>query len=191
MSSSDCARSHIAATAVLAAVVEAGLRDDGVFLRRLVAAPDLLRRHAAAMAASPIARDQILALALTAAAEDLERRRPPRTRGLGALVEGGEVTEDARLEVRRQVFRHGAPPAAESRRVVEDLERRYQPECATPRALSRRLRDDARLHELFWDDPRLACDGRTRLVMMSSVPALLARAAALDPRPLAAAGGGA
>jgi hypothetical protein len=189
MRSPDCARSHIAASAALAAVVEARLRSsDGASLQYLSGAPHLLRAHAAEMAVSPIGRDQVLSLALTRAAEDLEQGRSPDAADLNLFFEGAEVTAEARLEVRRRVFQQGALPVAESRRVVEVLERRFLPECATLRALSRRLTEEARLHERLWDDPRLACDGRTRLIMLASVSKLLERADELDARRLAVPG---
>jgi hypothetical protein len=133
------------------------------------------------MAFSPIGRDQVLSLALTEAAGNLERGQPVEGDGLDAFLGHPDASEADRLEIRRRVFQSAGTPAAVSERVAENLERRYRPECATPSELSERLSDDAKLHELLWDEPRLLCDDRTRLVMLLSVPKLLERAEQLDP----------
>lgn len=189
MRSRDCGRSHIVASAALAAVIETRRRSvEGLSGQRLSAAPELLRGHAAGMRASPVGRDQILGLALRAAADELERGGSPEARSMNALVDGLDAAKEDRLEVRREVFRLGALPVAEALRVVDDLERRFRPECATLRQLSRRLAEAARLHELLWDDPRLSCDDRTRAIMLASVPKLLERADQLDARASSAEG---
>src|SRR5688572_22190558 len=75
----DTPKSHIVAAAALGALVEARRRSRNVLSRRSAeGAPDLLRRHAADLALSPIGRDQLLRAALLEAADDLEHERPFR-----------------------------------------------------------------------------------------------------------------
>jgi hypothetical protein len=177
----DTHKGHIVASAALGALSEARWRSRDVLSGKSAeAAPGLLRGHAAELAVSPIGRDQLLGAALLAAADDLERGRPFRFDGHMALPEP-PPSEAERTRIRREAFGAGAIPTAESRKVLEDLEVRYRPECGSAAELSARLEADANLHEAVWDDPRLACAPRTRLVMLFSVPKLLDRAEELAP----------
>lgn len=182
MQSGEWARQHIVASAALGALSEARSRGADLVARRSrEAACEQLRGLAAEMASSPIGRDQVLRLALMAAAENLERGEPVEAAGAQAFLGRPPAVERERLEIRRRVFQAGGTPAAESARVADSLERRHRPECANASELSERLMEDATLHEILWDEPRLACDDRTRLVMLLSVPKLLERAEQLDP----------
>ena len=191
----DTPKSHIVAAAALGALTEACRRSREALPKRSAeAAPNLLRGHAAQLLVSPIGRDQLLGAALLAAAEDIEHDRPFRLDGGAALPEPSP-TEEARTRLRREVFGAGGIANADSRRVLDELEMRYRRECSTEAQLAERLREDAKLHEAIWDDPRLPCGARTRLVMLFSVPKLLARADELAPEEPASpgdrAGGGA
>jgi len=177
----DYARTHIVAAAALGALTQARWQSGGLLSRESAdAAPELLRGHAAEMASSPLGRDQMLSLALLAAADDLEAGRSPAMVSERVLLEPGP-DDAARLGVRTRVLSSGLLPTADARRAAEDLERRHRPECANDLELSARLTADANLHELLWDDPRLPADDRARLTMLFSVPQLLERADALGP----------
>lgn len=177
----DYAKAHIVASAALGALTEAVWQSRDLLSGPCAeAAPDLLRRLAGEMACSPIARDQVLSLALCAAAGDLEAGLLPASAIERILLPPGP-DDIARLEVRAQVLGLGFLPAADARRAADELERRHRPECASDLELSARLTAEANLHELLWDDPRLPGDDRVRLTMLFSVPALLERAEALGP----------
>jgi hypothetical protein len=178
----DRPKSHIAAAAALGAITHARWQSRELLSRRSMAvAADLLRGHAAELTFSPIGRDQLLSLALVAAADDVEHDRQPRADRAAILPEPGPSEAD-RSKVRQQVFQSGALPTAEASRVLDDVERRLRPECAHDRALSARLIEDAALHELLWDDPRLSCDQHTRRAMFGSIPLLHKRAEVLGRR---------
>lgn len=144
-------------------------------------AGELLRGHAAELASSPIARDQILSKALDAAAADLEADRAPLRDGAAFFFRDPPPCATAKLVVREQVFRHHGVPGRASDDVAAELERRHRPDCRADHELSARLADEARLHELLWDDPRLPGEDHTRLIMLCAVPKMLERAQALDP----------
>lgn len=175
----DDAKARISAAASLAALTEAWRRREDLLAHGSAeAAPALLREHAAKMARSPLAQDQVLSLALLAAADDV---------GVGwggaasqfLLAEPGP--EDAqRLGVRMRVLNSSFAPAADARHAARELERRHRPGCGSDRELAARLVADADLHERLWDDPRLPGDDRTRLIMLFAIPQLLERADALD-----------
>lgn len=177
----DYAKAHIVAAAALGALTEArGQSRDLLSRQSANAAPDLLRGHAGEMAASPLGRDQVLSLALLAAADDLEAGRAPAGTSELVLLEPGP-DDAARLEVRSRVLSLAFVPATDARRAADELERRHRPECGSDLELSARLTAEANLHELLWDDPRLPGDDRARLTMLFSVPKLLERAEALGP----------
>lgn len=144
-------------------------------------ARDLLRGHAAELASSPIAHDQILSKALDAAAADVEAGRPPLQGGTAFFFRGQPPCSTARLIVREQVFRGRGVPARVSQDAAAEIERRFRPECPADHDLSSRLSEEARLHELLWDDPRLPAESHTRLIMLCAVPKVMERARALDP----------
>lgn len=179
----DERRGELIAGAAFGALVDARWHTQDLISRRpKEATPDLLRGLARAMAFSPIARDQVLSVALLLAAEELERGGDVQGLAALAVLQRLEPAEAERLALRQEIFSAGAVPAAESHEVVASLERRYGPECRTPVELAGRLRDEAGLHELLWDHPRLPAAGRARLVMLFSVPKLLDRVRELEPR---------
>lgn len=186
----DFARAHILASGALGALTEA-LRHGGAGLSRRTAeaAPGLLRGYAVEMTGSPLARDQVLSLALLAAADDLEAGRTPAASPQSALPQPAP-DEAARLDIRTRVLRLGPAAGDDVRRAVEDVERRRRAECAGDLDLASRLRVEATLQERFWDDPRLPADDGARLTMLFSVPELLDRADALGPEHRGRAGRG-
>lgn len=172
----------VVAAAALGAFTEARWRRGDLLSRKSAnLAPDLLRGHAAEMAFSPIGRDQVLSLALVAAANELEAGREAADER-AAFFRAPGPDESARLVVRARTLSLDVDATCEARGVVEELERRYGPECAGGFELAERLRNDASLHELLWDDPRLPCTDRVRLAMLYSAPKLLERADALAGR---------
>ncbi len=165
--------------AVSAALAEARWQSRELVSRRPPkAAADLLRGQAGEMAFSPIARDQILGLALSAAAAELERGSRLVTEL--DVLDGPAPSEALRQLVRAEAYRSGPLPASQSRKVAETLERRRRLEGGSERDLAERLREEAALHTRLWDDPRLPSDSLGRLVMLCAVPKLLERAEALE-----------
>jgi hypothetical protein len=172
----------VVASAAIVALMDARWESSDLLSRRpSQLTPDLLRGHAAELAASPIGRDQLLSIALDAAAQDLDEGRPALANGALFLIDDPNPAVDARAAVRNAALGQGGVPLAESQRVADDIEQRQRRECIEVRELSRSLAAEARLHELLWDDPRIPADSRTRLVMLCSVPRLLHRAEELDP----------
>jgi hypothetical protein len=180
-------RGDIIVSAALGALIEARWHVQDLMSRKpREAAPALLRGLAGEMAFSAVARDQLLSVALSVAADTMDEGGDLHAIGVLDVLERLGPAETDRLAVRREVFDAGSPPTTETRQVVEALESRYGPGSRSPVKLGRRLRDEASLHELLWDHPKLGCDSRTRLVMLFSIPKLLERAARLDPKGTAA-----
>lgn len=171
------------ASAALGAVMEARWHAQDLLSRKpREAAPGLLRGLAAEMSFSPLARDQVVSLALNLAADAIEQDGD--VHGIGALevLERLGPAEAERLAIRREVLAGGSTPTTEPRQVAERLECHYRSDCRSSSELARRLRDEADLHELLWDHPKLPCDDGTRLVMVFSVLALRERASEIDPK---------
>lgn len=182
--SARCAKPDpsLVTAAAIVALMEARWESNDLLSRRSITlAPDLLRGHAAELAASAIGRDQLLGLALEEAARDLEGGRPPLADGPLFLVDEPARACPGRSALRDEVLGGGGVPLAESQRVADEIEQRQRRECIEVRELSQRLVSEARLQELLWDDPRIPATGRTRLVMLCSAPRLLERARELDP----------
>jgi hypothetical protein len=182
MSARDCEPADVVATAAIDALLAARWQCADLLSRRPRASVrDLLLGHAAELACSPIARDQILSRALEAAASDLEAGRPPLDGGAAFLFRDCPPCVTAREVVREQVFRYGSVPARASDGAAADLERRVRAECPGGHELSLSLAREAHLQEVLWDDPRLPAETHTRLIMLCAVPKVVARALALDP----------
>lgn len=175
------AGSDVVATALIDALLEARWTSADLLERQgRAAACERLRGRATDLAGSPLGADQVLSLALDAAADDLEGKRPVLSEGVVSFCPG-PVEESDRRTLRDRVFRQGGAPALESAEAADELERRHVGEAQTAAALARLLVEDAHLHERLWDDPRIPADARARLVMLCSVPKLQAKAADLDP----------
>ena len=146
---------------------------------RDLAVPDLLRARAAGLARSGAGRDQLLSLALAAAADDLQHGRAPL--GAGALFWSEAANDPAeRLRIQREVLALSGSADVAADALALHLEAEHRRDVG-PGGVATRLVRDARLHKRLWDDPRLRADARTRLVMLCSVPRLMDRARSLDP----------
>lgn len=141
-------------------------------------ASDLLRGRAAELAQSFGARDQLLALALERAADDLAQGRPPCRWPAAALFDG-EPAAEARERVAAQARAWEPPPDAELDRLAWELERRLRQEIGGGRPLAEALEGDAFLHERLWDDPRTSAPASARRAMLALAPRLRACAQAL------------
>jgi hypothetical protein len=180
-------RGDVIVSAALGALVEARWHAQDLLSRKARdGAPALLRGLAGEKAFSPVARDQLLSVALGVAAETVEHGGDLHDLGVLDVLDRLNPAEGDRLAIRRQVFDAGPPPTTESRQVVETLEARYRPDCRSARELAKHLRAEASLHELLWDHPRLGCDSGARLAMLFAIPRLLERAGQLDPKGTAA-----
>lgn len=147
------------------------------------AVPDMLRGLAEELATSPIARDQLLSFALEAAAEDLLNGRPPLANN-ALRWRASAVDRAEQLRIQREVFERFGSAEEAAYAVVTALEAKHRREVEGPGAfagVANRLLDDARLHKLLWDDPRIRADAAARLEMLCSVPRLVDRARELDP----------
>ena len=172
----------VVASAAIAAVMEARWESSEALSRRPAGlASELLRRRASELAMSPAGRDQLLSVALRAAAKDVAAGHPALADGALFLLGDPAPDPAARDAMRAAVLKQGGIAVAESQRVAEEVERRQRRDGVETGALSRRLRAEARLHELLWDDPRLPAAARTRLVMLCTIPRLLRRSEELDP----------
>jgi hypothetical protein len=148
---------------------------------------DLLRGHAAELAHSSFARDQMLRLALEAAALDLEKGRSPLELGALFFFSRDVPSAQEREALRRLVAALGDPPADASDHLAPEFERRLAPELLTDAELCTRLLEEAELHETLWDDPRLAAEPQVRLRMLRSAEGFRERAAELNPSRVLAA----
>jgi len=141
-------------------------------------AADLLRGHAAELATSALASDQVLSLALETAAGDIEAGNPPLDDGARFLFT--DTAAGARQSIRGMVLAQSGEPAPTAVDVVVEVESRLADQRLTPAELSRRLAAEARLQEALWDDPRIPAQVPVRQAMLCSIPKLAERAAELD-----------
>lgn len=146
-------------------------------------AADLLRGHAAELAMSALADDQLLSLALDRAAQDIEAGDPPLQAGVPFLLDDSDGLAGARESVGGIVLQQPGEPAPTPVHLAAEIERRLLDERPTPTELSDRLAAKARLQEALWNDPRLPAEPSVRLAMLCCIPMLAERAAELDPRP--------
>lgn len=169
----------VVASALVAALMEARWEVASLLSRHAPAeAAERLRGHAAELAMTPLGCDQVLSLALDAAAEDLENDRPPLREGVVSFFPPEAPNPDV-LELRSSVYAHGGAPAGNSGAVVAELVARRRLEARTDVGLAHRLTADARLHERLWDDRRIPASPQVRWAMLCSVPKLRERAADL------------
>jgi regulator of nucleoside diphosphate kinase len=172
----------VVATAAITALAEARWETSELLSRRSPeAVAELLRGHAAELACSPLGCDQLLSVALEAAARDLSAGRPALNTGILFFAEQPEPADGDRLKVREGVFRQGGVSVDVATSAARELERRHRLQADNEGDLSQRLAADARLHQTLWDDSRLPADHRTRFAMLCSIPKLLDRAEALEP----------
>jgi hypothetical protein len=176
------------ALALVDAVVAARWEANEILSRRSCdVAADLLRGHAGELAHSPFGRDQLLKLALEAAALDVEKGRSPLELGALFYISHGLPTAEQREPLRRLVAGLGETPAGPSKQLTPEFERRVSPEDLTDEELCARLGQEADLQDALWDDPRLTAEPNVRLAMLRSVAGFRERAAELNPSRVLAA----
>lgn len=130
------------------------------------AAPDLLRGRAAELACSPMAREQLVAIALECIARDLEGG------GEGVVVDLREYQVLLPLPVlEREAIRTEAQrPCARAADLAAEVARAV---AGPSRGLALEAREliglDAALNAAFWCDRRLAADHEARVTMLASV----------------------
>lgn len=171
--------SKLDARVVGAAVAEAvaGAQWDRVDLetrRPGLAADELMLAKAAELAMSPLARDQLMSLALDHAAQHFHPDYP---------VIDVDCEPDAREAIAHRIFAMGPHKASETEAVVALVEDRHSRRlCQDARfdLLADCLRQEAVLQETFWDHPDIPADDAVRLTMLCSVPRLRDRAEALS-----------
>ena len=141
-----------------------------------VEARALLLAKAAECALSALARDQLLSLAIERVVYQPERE--------SGLLEGAPDAS-VRAAIAKRVFALGPNKASETDALVTLAEGRHGQNLhgrAAPESLSARLREDAALHELLWDDPRVPAGDHARLAMLCAIPRLRDRADQLAAR---------
>ena len=133
--------------------------------------PDCAHREwilakASELAMSPIARDQLLSLALEQSAEGGAMNDP--------LIDIDCASRERAL-IAKRIFGLGAHKAAETEALVRAIEERHSRRLGPDACfdlLPQYLEQDAVLHESLWDHPALPGDDSVRLAMLCSVPRL-------------------
>lgn len=135
---------------------------------------DLILGKAAELAFSPIARDQLMSLALMTGVRD--------TDGTKVLIETS-VPPAERAIIAEGVFRQGPHKASDTDALVAQIEERNTRDLdhdARFDLLPQRIRQDAALQELLWDHPDIPARDDVRLAMLCSIPKLLERVETLS-----------
>jgi hypothetical protein len=130
----------------------------------------LLLAKAAECALSPIARDQLLSVAI----ERVVAGGDP-----GGPLLAARPDPDERARIAKEAFAYGPNRASETEALVAAIEDRHaRPAHGGIDAveLAARLREDAVLHELLWDHPDLPAGHQIRLAMLCAIPRLIDRA---------------
>lgn len=143
-------------------------------------AAGLLRGRSAELSFSPLARDQLLAVALEQAAASLAGQ--PGGPDLVAFQLPQEIAPTERMAVLARLQDPTAAVPARAHALVEGWVRRFDDMRdlkGGPRRAARRLFEDAALNRRFWDDERIPADLTLRAVMLASADLLVERAAAL------------
>lgn len=136
---------------------------------------DLLLARAAELAMSPVARDQLMSLALERGALESQ----PDT----SLIDVQERSHE-RARIAKRVFGSDPHRASETEALVALIEARHSSGPAQDGRfdrLSERLEQDAILHEALWDHPDIPASDAVRLAMLCAIPKLRDRAEALSP----------
>lgn len=131
---------------------------------------ELILGRAAELALSPIARDQLLSIALERIAEE-----GPLD---GSLIDDRRDC-DGRATIAKRVFSLGPHKAADTDALVRTIEERHSRQLGADvrfDLLPQHLEQDAILHECLWDHPALPASDPVRLAMLCSVPKLQDRA---------------
>ena len=128
----------------------------------------LLLAKAAECALSPIARDQLLTLAIERVIDGVPD---------GSLL--GVEADGERTEIARAVFALGPHRSSDSDALVAAVEERHARRLerrASATRLASGLREDAALQEALWDHPGIPAGAEVRLAMLCAVPRLRDRA---------------
>lgn len=142
--------------------------------RRPDIAPDLMLAKAAELALSPMARDQLMSLALEQGAQDFHPDYP--------LIDLACCTQERDL-IARQVRALGPHKTSDTDALVTAAETRHSERLRHNvrfDLLAERLRQDAVLQETFWDHPDIPATDAIRLTMLCSISRLRDRAEALS-----------
>lgn len=154
MSHSSTAPQDPLAAAAVEAVLAARWECTELLSRRpSLLAAELLRGHAAELATSALAGDQVLSLALETAAGDIEAGRPPLEGGAMFLVTDASGADGARRSLRGLVLRQPGEPSPPPGDVVAEIERRCADEGLAPSQLAGRLTAASRLQQALRSAP--------------------------------------
>ncbi|WP_339930393.1 hypothetical protein [uncultured Brevundimonas sp.] len=131
---------------------------------------ELMLAKAAELAMSPVARDQLMSLALERFGQDQQADGP--------LINDAR-TAGERDRIAGRVFGLGPHKAADTEALVLAVEARHaarlrQDVCFN--LLAQCLEQDAALQEALWDHPDIPAGDAVRLTMLCSIPRLRARA---------------
>lgn len=135
---------------------------------------ELMLAKAAELALSPVARDQLMSLALEHGGQQYHPDYP---------VIDLNCCADAREQISRRILAMGPHKASESEAVVESVEARHSRRLRqTVRfdLLAECLEQDAVLQETFWNHPDIPATDSVRLTMLCSIPKLRERAETLS-----------
>lgn len=143
--------------------------------RRPGLSPDeLMLAKAAELALSPVARDQLMSLALEYGAQQFHPDYP---------VIDLNCCADERELISRRILAMGPHKASETEDVVEAVETRHSRRLRHNvrfDLLAEGLKQDATLQETFWNHPDIPATDAVRLTMLCSIPKLRERAETLS-----------
>ena len=131
---------------------------------------DLMLAKAAELVMSPVARDQLMSLALERVGQDRHAEGP--------LIDLDRAASE-RAFVAKRVFALGPHRAADTEALVLGIEARHATRLrhdACSRLIAQCLEQEAVLQEALWDHPDIPADETVRLAMLCSIPRLRARA---------------
>lgn len=175
MRSSNSREIRLIDAAVADAVSAAQWERTDLETRRPDQAPDeLMLAKAVELAMSPIARDQLLSLALEHSVQHPSSAR--------SVIDVDCCSRERSL-IADRIFAMGPHPASESEGVVLAVEGRHSRRVRQDvrfDLVAECLRQDAILQEAFWDHPGIPATDDVRLTMLCSIPKLQDRAQELS-----------
>ena len=131
---------------------------------------ELILARAAELAVSPLARDQLMSLALERQTQNGPPGRP--------LIKTDCSTEE-RDQIAGRVFRLAPHKGSDTETFVQSVEARHSQRIRRGAQLARLAQDlekNAVLQEMLWDHPGIPASDVVRLAMLCSIPKLRARA---------------
>lgn len=135
---------------------------------------ELMLAKAAELALSPVARDQLMSLALEHRGQQFHPDYP---------VIDLKGCANEREQISRRILAMGPHKASETEAVVEAVETRHSRRLRQNvrfDLLSECLKQDAILQETFWNHPDIPATDAVRLTMLCSIPKLRERAETLS-----------